>query len=96
MPGAAGEGARLALAEDGDIVLGPLRVGHAGAPPSAHLAVGVRQNQMLLEVIVTVGGAAFSVSSALPLQAAGTDGTEPNQEARSPCSFGEIECSSHW
>ena len=29
-----------------------------------------------------------SVSSALPLQAAGTAGTEPNQAARSPCSFG--------
>src|SRR3954451_13815912 len=37
----------------------------------------------------------WSVSSSLPLQAAGTDGTEPNHAARSPCSLGESECSSH-
>jgi hypothetical protein len=33
--------------------------------------------------------------SSLPVQAAGTAGTEPNQAARSPWSFGESECSSH-
>ena len=35
------------------------------------------------------------LSSALPLHAAGTDGTEPNQADRSPCSLGFSECSSH-
>src|SRR5262245_1772170 len=36
-----------------------------------------------------------SVRSLLPLQAAGTAGTEPNHAARSPCSFGLTECSIH-
>src|SRR4026207_1220015 len=37
----------------------------------------------------------LSPSSALALQASGTTGTEPNQAARSPCTFLLIECSIH-
>src|SRR4026207_396267 len=37
----------------------------------------------------------LSVNSSLPLHAAGTAGTEPNQAARSPCNFGFNDHSIH-
>src|SRR5262249_31875788 len=64
-------------------------------PSCSHLAVGVRQNQILPKFSYALVAQPVSVRSALPLQAVGTVGTEPNHDARSPCSFGLSECSSH-
>lgn len=62
---------------------------------SAHFAVGVFQNEMRSNSPVPLVAQPVSVSSSLPLQAAGTDGLEPNQAARSPCSLLLSECSIH-
>src|SRR6266498_788732 len=63
--------------------------------PSLHSAVGVRQNQILSKLSKPFAAQPVSVSNSLPLHAAGTAGTEPNQEARSPCSLGFNDHSSH-
>src|SRR3990172_11256984 len=64
-------------------------------PSFSHLAVGVRQNQIFSKLSKPLVAQPSSVNNALPLRAAGPEGTEPNQDARSPCSFGFSECSSH-
>jgi len=44
------------------------------------LAVGVRQNQIFSKLSKPLVAQPASVNSALPLQAAGTEGTEPNHK----------------
>jgi uncharacterized membrane protein YczE len=51
---------------------------------------------LVLRVAYLAGGLlAIGFGSGLSPKAPGTAGTEPNQAARSPCSLGLIECSSH-
>ena len=47
-------------------------------------ATGVRQKWILSKFSKPLIAQPSSVSSSLPVQAAGTDGTEPNHAARSP------------
>src|ERR1700687_4507583 len=63
--------------------------------PLPQSATGVRQKETLSKWPTPLVAQPVSVSSGLPLQASGTTGTEPNQAARSPCSFVSRECSIH-
>ena len=60
-----------------------------------HWVVGVFQNEMRSKSLKPWRSQPPSPSSLLPLHAAGTAGTEPNQADRSPCSLRLSECSSH-
>ena len=44
---------------------------------------------------VTIAGNLAFRQAATQAADAGTDGTDPNHAARSPCTFGASECSSH-
>ena len=59
---------------------------HSRPPPQS--ATGVRQKAILSKFAAPLVSQPLSPSSALPWQAAGTAGTEPNQAARSPCGLG--------
>src|SRR5438067_2270240 len=58
-------------------------------------AVGVFQNAILSKLSDPLSLQPVGPSSALPVQADSTTGTEPNHAARSPCSFTSSECSIH-
>ena len=76
-----------AAADHRDIVRDPAVIGHAFALARA-FGDRRRPEADLSKFSKPLVLQPSSVSSALPLQAAGTAGTEPNQAARSPCSFG--------
>ncbi len=72
--------------------------GETGEPigkPLPQSAVGVFQKAILSKFSIPLVAQPVSVSSSLPVQAAGTAGTDPNQAARSPWSLGSSECSNH-
>ena len=69
-----------------------------GTQPStcdAHLASGVRQNLILSKFSMPLVLQPSAPNNSLPSQAFGTTGFEPNHAATSPCTFGEIDHSSH-
>ena len=93
---AGADGQPLAAAEHRDVVGHPAVVRHAGVV----LALALRRpacarSRSCRTLSKPWRSQPSSPSSLLPLHAAGTAGTEPNQAARSPCSFGLSECSSH-
>ena len=63
--------------------------------PAEQDASGVRQNQILSKFSKPLVLQPSAPSRSLPVQAAGTAGTEPNHEARSPCTFAFSDHSIH-
>ena len=85
-----------AAAEHGDVVGDPLVVRHALVVLASCTAWSASSRTRSCRSRCSPGARSRRrSSSALPLQAAGTAGTEPNQADRSPCSLGFSECSSH-
>src|SRR4051812_19410350 len=61
----------------------------------AHFVSGVRQNLILSKFSKPLVLQPSAPSSSFPSQAFGTVGFEPNHAATSPCTFGEMDHSSH-
>src|SRR5271166_6818783 len=82
----------LSAADHGDVIGDPAIVWHAGR---LRRAFGDRRLPELdaAEIVVAVGLASVVGQERVALHAAGTAGSEPNQAATSPWTFGCRECS---